>query len=97
MALPAGEVGRRGTVFQEMFIAHPAVPWVSQQEITHFWKLIHELSIEVKERAEFSKLAGSLVLSYAVSHCFVSHCYPHAVSVFIILNSQVSLEFFLTF
>lgn len=58
MALPAGEVGRRGTVFQEMFIAHPAVPWVSQQEITHFWKLIHELSIEVKERAEFSKLAG---------------------------------------
>lgn len=83
-----GEVERRGRVFQEMLISHPALPWVSQQEVTHFWKLIHELSIEeVKERAELSELVGSLVLSYAVSHYFVFHCYPHAVSVFIILNS----------
>lgn len=64
MALPAGEAGRRGIVFQEMLISHPALPWVSQQEVTHFWKLIHELSIEeVKERAELSELVRSLVLS----------------------------------
>lgn len=39
------------------------------------------------KREQSSQLVGSLVLAYAVSHYVVFHCYPHAVSVFIILNS----------
>lgn len=94
------EQGGRVTFFQEMFLSHPAISWLSQLEITHFWKIIHELSIEeVKERGqtEFSKLVGSLVFSYSVSHYFVFHCHPHAISVSLIPNSQLSFQFFLTY
>lgn len=35
-----------------------------------------------RSKTEFSKLVGSLVLSSAVSHYFVFHCHPRAISVF---------------
>lgn len=29
----------RGTSFQETLLSHPAVPWASWQEVTHYWKI----------------------------------------------------------
>lgn len=73
---------------KKCFLSHRAIPCVSWQEVTHYWKITHDSSIEEgRQQAEFSRLVGSLVLSYAVI-VFQSH--PQAVSLLLIPNSWLS-------